>query len=241
VKNTSTGLEWKVGPDEETNWYGARSWVRSLGGDWRMPMMDELEGLYKKGMGSHNLTSLLEATSSKVLWVWSGEENSSTTFLGFFFDDGYSSSSRHGSRSWAKNRDSNNRRAFAVRSTNQRRDGQYVAYTNGIVKNTSTGLEWKVGPNEETGWNKARSWVQSLGGDWRMPMMDELKGLYNKRKGNRNMTPLLKTTGWNVWSGETNDSGLVWSFFFGEGAGSWNHPKIAIHARAFAVRSKSDK
>jgi len=62
-------------------------------------------------------------------------------------------------------------------------DGRYVAYANGIVKDTNTGLEWKAGPDKDTNWNQARSWVQSLnldGGGWRMPTMDEVEGLYKK-------------------------------------------------------------
>ena len=84
-----------------------------------------------------------------------------------------------------------------------KRDGIYVAYANGIVKDTNTDLEWKVGPDKDTNWNEARSWVKSLnldGGGWRMPAMDELEGLYKKGSGDRNMTPLLKTTGYYVWS-----------------------------------------
>ena len=62
-------------------------------------------------------------------------------------------------------------------------DDQYVAYANGIVKDTNTGLEWKAGPDKDTNWGEARSWVQSLGGDWRMPTLDELEGLYKKGMG----------------------------------------------------------
>ena len=67
-----------------------------------------------------------------------------------------------------------------------KRDGIYVAYANGIVKDTRTALEWKVGPDRDTVWDEARSWVQNLnldGGGWRMPTMDELAGLYKKRAG----------------------------------------------------------
>ena len=39
------------------------------------------------------------------------------------------------------------------------RDGIYVAYANGIAKDTKTGLEWKAGPDRDTDWNEARSWV----------------------------------------------------------------------------------
>jgi hypothetical protein len=123
------------------------------------------------------------------------------------------------------------------------RDGVYVAYANGIVKNTKTGLEWVVGPDKKTNWEEAKSWVQSLnldGGGWRMPTMDELAGLYKKGAGERNMTPLLKTTGWRVWSGKTEDSSGAWAFFFLKNRRSWSLRSNPYPNRAFAVRSRSD-
>ena len=73
-----------------------------------MPTLDQLEGLYKKGMGSHNLTSFLKATSSKNLWAWSGETKGSSKAWVFLFS--------HGARiHWNRNY-SIPLRAFAVRS-----------------------------------------------------------------------------------------------------------------------------
>ena len=124
------------------------------------------------------------------------------------------------------------------------RDGVYVAYANGIVKDTKTGLEWKVGPDKDTNWEEAKSWVQNLnldGGGWRMPSLDELRTLYEKGAGSRNMTPLLKTTGWYVWSGETKEgSPYVWHFNFWNGGGRWDPPDSSDTIRAFAVSSQSD-
>ncbi len=123
------------------------------------------------------------------------------------------------------------------------RDGIYVAYANGIVKDTKTGLEWKAGPDKNTNWDQARSWVQSLnldGGGWRMPTMDELENLYKKGAGERNMTPLLKTTGWWVWSGETKGSSGAWSFGFDFGYRRWPDRDYSRYGRGFAVRSRSD-
>jgi len=124
-----------------------------------------------------------------------------------------------------------------------KRDGIYVAYANGIVKDTNTGLEWKTGPDKNTDWNEARSWVQSLnldGGGWRMPTMDELEGLYKKGKGDRSMTPLLKTTGWYVWSGETKGSSGARAFSFSPGLRTWFTRDRSASKRAFAVRSRGD-
>ena len=124
------------------------------------------------------------------------------------------------------------------------REGVYVAYANGIVRDTNTGLEWKVGPDKDTTWNEAKSWVQSLdldGGGWRMPTVDELKGLYKKGKGSRNLTPLLKTTGWWVWSVETKGPLLAKFFDFTYGINSWYTSYFSNPIRAFAVRSRSNR
>jgi hypothetical protein len=123
------------------------------------------------------------------------------------------------------------------------RDSIYIAYANGIVKDTSTGLEWKAGPDRNTDWNEARSWVQSLnldGGGWRMPTTDELKALYKDGKGDRNMTPLLKTTGWYVWSGETRGSSDARGFDFSDGYRIWDGRDYSAYNRAFAVRSRGN-
>ena len=123
------------------------------------------------------------------------------------------------------------------------RDGIYVAYTNGIVRNTNTGLEWKAGPNKNTSWGKARSWVQSLnldGGGWRMPTKGELKSLYRAGTGTCNMTPLFKTTAWWVWSKETKGSSNAWIFYFSGGYGYWLDRRTSDNLRAFAVRFRGD-
>ena len=131
------------------------------------------------------------------------------------------------------------------------RDGIYIAYANGIVQDTNTGLEWKVGPDKDTNWKEARSWVQSLnldGGGWRMPTMDELKGLYKEGMGSHNITPFLKTTSkylW-VWSGETNgssgdrDSGAK-DFTFRSGYRVLSLRLTYNDGRAFAVGSRNAK
>ena len=121
-----------------------------------------------------------------------------------------------------------------------KRDGIYVAYANGIVKNTKTGLEWKAGPDRDMTWDEAWDWVQSLGGGWRMPSTDELKALYKKGTGSRNMTPLLKTTGWWVWSGETGGSSSARDFSFRGGFRLWLGRVASSSIRAFAVRSRGD-
>lgn len=125
------------------------------------------------------------------------------------------------------------------------RDAHYEKYASGIVKDTKTGLEWYAGPDKHTKWAKAKSWVASLnvgGGGWRMPTREELSTLYQKGAGKRNMTPLLKTEGWFIWSGERRDSSYVWFFHFGDGLNggrvNYQDPLSHFQRRGFAVRSR---
>jgi len=247
VRDTNTGLEWVAGPDYEMTWDQAKSWVEGLkvaGAGWRMPTLGELEGLYERGKGNRNMTPLLKTTG---WWVWSGEikDSSSAWGLGFYDRFRHWSDRRHYSYSF---------RAFAVRSaapdTSSRadgsqevgRDGVYIAYANGIVRDTRTGLEWVAGPDKDMTWPEASKWVSDLdigGGGWRMPTAEQLESLYQQRKGSRNMTPLLKTTGWTVWAGELKGSYDARLFFFRTNSRGWGNRLLFKGYRAFAVRSRS--
>jgi len=261
VKDTNTGLEWKAGPDKDTNGNEARSWVQNLnldGGGWRMPTLDELQDLYEKGAGNRNMTPLFKTTGWFVL---SGETKSLSDV--WYFSFGF------GSRYWGNRADSSNSRAFAVRFQSDgldneklggkdkpkhtqspshiseiKRDGNYIGYANGIVKDTRTGLEWKVGPSLRTNWDRARSWVQNLnldGGGWRMPTLDELQDLYEKGASSSNMTPLLKTWANYIWSGETKDSLWVGMFDFSRGYRTSAGRNCSAMYGALAVRSRNEK
>ena len=71
-----------------------------------------------------------------------------------------------------------------------------------------------------------------------MPTRDELKTLYRKGAGTRNMTTLLKTTGWWIWSGETKGPSSASGFGF-DGDERWARQHWVRHqCRGFAVRSQ---
>ncbi len=115
------------------------------------------------------------------------------------------------------------------------------ALESAIYYDNNTGFEWFPGPDKNTNWDDAKKWVKNLtvaGGGWRMPTRQELKNLYKKGAGERNMTPLLKTTGWWVWSGETKDSLTYWTFSFAIGDGTWYRRNLSTSSRGFAVRSR---
>lgn len=124
----------------------------------------------------------------------------------------------------------------------EKRDGVFLAYSSGIVKDTRNNLEWFTGPDRNVTWHEADRWVKGLsvaGGGWRMPTLKELESLYQKGAGSRNMTPLLKTSGWWVWSGETVGTKEARSFSFGHAFKGWIFKGNSSNERVFAVRSRT--
>lgn len=109
ITDTRTGLEWYVDPDRDTTWDDAKLWVEGLtvdGGRWRMPTLDELEGLYKEGVGDRNMDPAFK-TSGIHVWSDEGISSSSEKYI-FLFDVGFE---------LPTDRDlSGGARAFAVRS-----------------------------------------------------------------------------------------------------------------------------
>lgn len=116
------------------------------------------------------------------------------------------------------------------------RDGPYVKYANGVVADTKTGLEWVAGPGKIMSWGEANQWAKSLdldGSGWRLPTSKELETLYQEAKGKRNMTPLLETASWWVWSAEPDDGPSSSLFDFSRGTKDWQ----SRSPRAYAVRT----
>ena len=129
---------------------------------------------------------------------------------------------------------------FATEDKVTARDGAFVAYDNGVVKDTKTDLDWIAGPDKNTTWEEARTWVQELavdGGGWRLPTKDELKTLFQQGAGNQNLTPLLKNTGTWVWSREKKDESLAWAVSFFLNDESLFVRESHYDTRGFAVRS----
>jgi hypothetical protein len=105
------------------------------------------------------------------------------------------------------------------------------------VNHTMPSLEWIAGPDKDTTWDQARSWVKNLtvdGGGWRMPTIKELKTLY--QKGDTFL--LSNTTGRYVWSVSTKGP-FMWLFSFRYGVDKWDSPGQSKHYRGFAVRSQN--
>ena len=122
------------------------------------------------------------------------------------------------------------------------RDRHFAKLENDVVVDTRNGLQWYAGPDRNTNWHEAEKWVVNLtvaGGGWRMPTRDELPTLFEKERGSRNMTPLLKTTGRWVWSGEKKGSSAAWIYDFNDGGVGWDFLDGGYSIpRVFAVRSR---
>ena len=117
------------------------------------------------------------------------------------------------------------------------RDDHYLKYENGVVYDSKTNLEWIAGPGRNMSWDEAKEWAKNLeidGGGWRMPTREELETLYQEGMGKRNMTRLLETKDWWVWSAEPDDSLSSSLFDFSRGTRDW-HSRTP---RAYAVRAR---
>jgi len=118
---------------------------------------------------------------------------------------------------------------------------RYTVSKEGVIADSRTGLEWMAGPDQDANWHMAQNWTGRLsvaGGGWRMPTRAELKTIYEKGMGERNIDPVFKTTGWGVWSSESYDSSSAWGFDFLDGPEYWHRRGTALSTRAFAVRSR---
>lgn len=128
------------------------------------------------------------------------------------------------------------------------RDGSFIAYDDGTVADTRTGLMWAAKDNgKNINWNAAKRYCDnySVGGysDWRLPTIDELKGLYDKSKGypmdcdseyEVYLTRLIHVSCWRVWSSEASGSSAAYNFFCG--ARNWLHLWDSSDPRALPVR-----
>ncbi len=132
------------------------------------------------------------------------------------------------------------------------RDGRFVAYDNGTVEDTDTGLMWAAKDNGgPITWGEAKSYCSNYRGggytDWRMPTQDELTGLYAPNitnthpptdgcKGGCHITNLIHLTCCPVW--EWNGISEVASFFhFDLGPKGWKDQSLTYHPRALPVRN----
>lgn len=93
ITDRRTGLQWLEGPDEPTSWEGAQRWIAGLGGGWRTPALDELEGLYlpdseRRGLYGDPLCLDPAFRRDAGYSLWSAERWDGTAWL-YDFSRGY--------------------------------------------------------------------------------------------------------------------------------------------------------
>ena len=130
-----------------------------------------------------------------------------------------------------------------------KRDGRFIAYDNGTVKDTKTVLMWASKDNgEDINWNDAKRYCENYRGggytDWRMPTQEELAGLYDESESYRatqktynvNLTKLIELSSCCPWAYEKRGSKAAY-FRFTSGKRIWSHQSYSGNFRALPVRS----
>ena len=116
---------------------------------------------------------------------------------------------------------------------------RFTVSSDGVIIDSETRLEWVVSPDSNTNYAQATQWVAACnvaGGGWRMPTRQELKTLYLRGVGKRNMDPAFSTTSGSwVWA-EPRDS-LAWGFDFYNGVEHF-FTRNTSGGRVYGVRSR---
>ena len=141
--------------------------------------------------------------------------------------------------------------AFLAQAQENSKDLRYWVSPQRVIYDTQTGLEWYEGPDHDITWDEGKKWVENLtvdGNGWRMPTLEELRGICTKEENNNSLylDPVFKTKAWWVWSNELCDSNgkpdknrnspCVRSFYFRYGHYYWSDRPYSYNNRMFAVR-----
>ncbi len=122
-------------------------------------------------------------------------------------------------------------------------DGRFIAFDNGTVKDTQTGLMWAAKDNgKDITWEEASKFCKryktGVFTDWRMPTLDELKTIYNPAEMNRHdffITELIEITSCCPWPSNT-EYGKAAVFSFSSGGTYWLKKTCSFNSRVLPVR-----
>lgn len=115
---------------------------------------------------------------------------------------------------------------------------------NGIVSDSTTGLQWQDDYSDNKGSIKSATWSDALGycegltlgglDDWRLPNVNELYGIGDRSRYN----PAIDSTFQNVipnyyWSSTTTayDADNAWVVHFNSGNDNWNNKSASFYVR----------
>ena len=129
------------------------------------------------------------------------------------------------------------------------RDGNFIAYDNGTVLDSKTGLMWAAKDNgTNIKWWDAEEYCENYKGggyrDWRLPTTNELRGLFDSSKSYQiketsytvHLTELIELTAPYLWASETKGS-KAGNFNFIHGTVIWDMDHHGFGNRVLPVRS----
>ncbi|MGD9212008.1 MAG: caspase family protein [Desulfobacteraceae bacterium] len=122
---------------------------------------------------------------------------------------------------------------------------QFVIRANGIILDTSTGLEWVVGPDKNISFREAKRWAEKLtfdGGGWRLPSRSELRALYHRESWSSSSLPKWVTfPKARIWTNYFRDKmigGIDYYYYFNGKSFTTSSDDDNLGKRALSVRVK---
>jgi len=86
ITDSSTGLQWRLGPDTNTSFNDAVDWINLLDSDWRMPTINELSALYQAGIVNDDDGLIwCDIFFNTGCWVWSSDRSDNTSAKVVYF------------------------------------------------------------------------------------------------------------------------------------------------------------
>jgi len=119
----------------------------------------------------------------------------------------------------------------------------------GTWEDSATGLLWTVKDSDsDMNWSQAKDYCERLTleghEDWRLPTVDELKGLHDRSQSKQyKIKGPIELGAATIWSGSTNNSGDAWSFNFFNGGTSMSPTRggCGTSGRALCVKGPESK
>jgi len=248
-----TGLMWaKKDNGSDVNWKKATNYCQNVMDnhtDWRLPTIDELQGIYdaNANVNGYHVKGNLQLSG----WPWSSSQGD-TSGQAWFFDFKY------GGRESRFLNTFGYKRALCVRgSANQsgnsavklapavpaiiRGDGAEAEAL--IWTDPAAGLMWTKKDNgSDVNWQQATDYCRKLQlaghSNWRLPTIDELQGIYdaNVDVGGWHVKGKLQLSGWDWSSSQDEASEEAWVFFFTRGMRGSAPLRVFSGERALCVR-----
>jgi tRNA A-37 threonylcarbamoyl transferase component Bud32 len=212
----TTRLMWTRKDDGPyADWSDAATYCRNLRlgeyGDWRLPEIGELEGIYDSSESNHIKGGI---RLKEFNWEWSATRSSSEEPWYFLFPTGESD--------FHSRVHSSSREALCVRRAVYSGSSKPDAGIPGEAwVDGTTRLMWTLHDNGSyVDWNQAAKYCRNLRlgaySDWRLPEIDQLEEIHDPSQASH-IKGGIRLTSWLYWSATKNGSGEARTFLFTNG------------------------